>query len=117
MKVCKVTRLSLPFLFATLFASAESRVVSLQASDGVNLKASYASPGREGPAMLLIHQCNMDRSSWSGISDDMVASGIHVLALDLRGFGESGGEGLAAGFPNLLRKSAGAAALAFDYLV
>ena len=116
MKVCKVTRLSLPFLFATLFASAESRVVSLQASDGVNLKASYASPGREGPAMLLIHQCNMDRSSWSGISDDLVASGIHVLALDLRGFGESGGEGLAAGFPNLLRKSAGDADLAFDYL-
>ena len=56
-------------------------------------------------------------SSWSGISDDLVASGIHVFALDLRGFGESGGEGLAAGFPNLLQKSAGDADLAFEYLV
>ncbi|GIS70129.1 MAG: hypothetical protein CM1200mP9_09500 [Gammaproteobacteria bacterium] len=61
MKVCKVTRLSFPSYSPPLFASAESRVVSLQASDGVNLKASYASPGREGPAMLLIHQCNMDK--------------------------------------------------------
>ena len=117
MKAYKATGLLLPLVFAAFLVSAESRVVNLQAVDGINLKASYTSPGRQGPGMLLIHQCNMDRSSWSGISDDLVASGIHVFALDLRGFGESGGEGLAAGFPNLLQKSAGDADLAFDYLV
>ena len=114
-RVAKI--LLLPLITMALPALAETRVVVLQTSDGVNLKASYTSPGRTGPAMLLIHQCNMDRSSWKAISSDLVASGIHVLALDLRGFGESGGEGLSSGFPALLRKSASDADLAFDYLI
>ena len=117
MKTPVATSLLLYLLTAALTVSAESRVVDLQTSDGINLKASYASPGRTGPAMLLIHQCNMDRSSWKEISSNLVAGGIHVLALDLRGFGESGGEGLSSGFPILLRKSAGDADLAFNYLV
>ena len=114
-RVAKI--LLLPLITMALPALAETRVVVLQTTDGVNLKASYTSPGRTGPAMLLIHQCNMDRSSWKAISSDLVASGIHVLALDLRGFGESGGEGLSSGFPTLLRKSASDADLAFDYLI
>ena len=117
MKKRVTTSLFLSLVTMALPVLAESRVVDLQTSDGVNLKASYTSPGRTGPAMLLIHQCNMDRSSWDAISSDLVAGGIHVLALDLRGFGESGGEGLSSGFPTLLRKSAGDADLAFDYLI
>ena len=117
MKKRVTTSLFLSLITMALPVLAESRVVDLQTSDGVNLKASYTSPGRIGPAMLLIHQCNMDRSSWKAISSDLVASGIHVLALDLRGFGESGGEGLSSGFPTLLRKSASDADLAFDYLI
>ena len=91
MKKRVTTSLFLSLVTMALPVLAESRVVDLQTSDGVNLKASYTSPGRTGPAMLLIHQCNMDRSSWKPISDDLVSSGIHVLALDLRGFGESDG--------------------------
>ncbi|SVC42576.1 uncharacterized protein METZ01_LOCUS295430, partial [marine metagenome] len=117
MKKRVATSLFLSLVTAVLPVLAESIVVDLQTSDGVNLKASYTSPGRTGPAMLLIHQCNMDRSSWDAISRDLVAGGIHVLAFDLRGFGESGGEGLSSGFPTLLQKSASDADLAFDYLV
>ena len=117
MKTRVVRILLLPLITMALTALAETRGVDLQTSDGINLKASYTSPGRTGPAMLLIHQCNMDRSSWEAISSDLVASGIHVLALDLRGFGGSGGEGLSSGFPTLLRKSASDADLAFDYLI
>ena len=117
MKMCFVSSLLLTLATIALPVLAESRVVDLQTSDGVNLKASYTSPGRTGPAMLLIHQCNMDRSSWNTISSDLVSAGIHVLALDLRGFGESGGEGLAGGFPTLLQKSAGDADRAFEYLI
>ena len=117
MKKRVATSLFLSLVTVALPVLAESIVVDLQTSDGVNLKASYTSPGRTGPAMLLIHQCNMDRSSWDAISSDLVADGIHVLALDLRGFGESGGEGLSSGFPTLLQKSASDADLAFDYLI
>jgi dienelactone hydrolase len=95
---------------------AQSGDVDLKAADGVNLKATYASPGRPGPGMLLIHQCNMDRTSWTGVTAALVKAGVHVLTLDLRGFGDSGGEGMSAGFPTFMEKSAGDADMAFDYL-
>ena len=95
---------------------AQSGDVNLKAADGVNLKATYTSPGRPGPGMLLIHQCNMDRTSWTGVTAELVSAGIHVLTLDLRGFGDSGGEGMSGGFPTLLQKSAGDSDMAFEYL-
>ena len=98
-------------------AAAQSTDVDLKASDGVTLKATYTSPGRPGPAMLLIHQCNMDRTSWSGISAALVDAGVHVLTMDLRGFGDSGGEGMSGGFPNLMAKSVADVDMAFAYLV
>jgi len=97
-------------------ARAQSVGVDLKVSDGVTLKGTYTSPGRPGPGMLLVHQCNMDRTSWQGITAQLVGAGIHVLTLDLRGFGESGGEGMRAGFPQLLEKSSGDVDVAFAYL-
>ena len=72
-------------------AAAQSQDVDLTGADGTNLRATYLSPGQPGPAMLLVHQCNMDRTSWSGIASQLVDAGVHVLTLDLRGFGDSGG--------------------------
>ena len=97
-------------------SSAQSTDIDIKAADGVTLKATYTSPGRPGPAMLLIHQCNMDRSSWGGVTAQLVEAGIHVLTMDLRGFGDSGGEGMAGGFPQLLEKSAGDLDLAYALL-
>jgi len=100
-------------------AQAASKDIDLTASDGTMLKATYMSPGQPGPAMLLVHQCNMDRTSWSGIATQLVDAGVHVLTLDLRGFGESGGQGIqeAGGFPNFLQTAHGDVDLAYDYLV
>ena len=84
-------------------ATAAAMDVELKASDGTALKATYRSPGRPGPAMLLIHQCNMDRSSWNELATALVDTGVHVLTMDLRGFGESEGEGLQA--PEASRRS------------
>jgi dienelactone hydrolase len=72
-------------------ADVQKKEVDIQASDGTNLKASYFSPGRSGPAMILLHQCNMDRHAWDGLANDLAAAGFHVLTFDFRGFGESGG--------------------------
>ena len=96
---------------------AQSKDVDLEAADGTNLKATYTSPGRPGPAMLLIHQCNMDRHSWNDISSNLVQAGVHVLTVDLRGFGDSGGEPLSSGgFQNLMMKSPADLDMAYDYL-
>ena len=72
-------------------ADVQKKDVDLKAADGTNLKASYFSPGHPGPAMILLHQCNMDRHAWDGLAKDLAEAGFHVLTLDFRGFGESRG--------------------------
>jgi dienelactone hydrolase len=69
----------------------EPRIVDLPAADGVILKGTYFSAGKEGPGVLLLHQCNMQRHVWDGLAAQMAASGINVMTFDFRGFGESGG--------------------------
>ena len=75
-------------------AQVQKRDIDIKASDGVNLKGTYFSPPRSGPAMLLLHQCNMDRHAWDSLAADLAGAGIHVLTLDYRGYGESGGDKL-----------------------
>ena len=98
-------------------AAAQSQDVDLTSADGTVLKATYMSPGQPGPAMLLVHQCNMDRTSWSGIASQLVDADVHVLTLDLRGFGESGGPPLREiGFQTFMQHAPGDVDVAFDYL-
>jgi dienelactone hydrolase len=84
--------------------------VDVPAADGTVLKGSYFSPGKPGPAILLIHQCNMDRHAWDTLTPDLVAAGIHVLTYDQRGFGTTGGRADQ-------EKSAGDADAALAYLM
>ena len=77
---------------AGLSAEVHKKDVDIKAPDGVNLKGTYFSAGRPGPAMLLLHQCNMDRHAWDGLAADLAGNGFNVLTIDFRGFGESGGE-------------------------
>jgi len=64
----------------------------LAAPDGVKLKVTYYSAGKPGPGVLLMHQCNRDRTSWDPLARQLAEAGLNVLTLDYRGYGESGGE-------------------------
>src|SRR5215472_12012930 len=75
-------------------AATQKTDVDIKAADGVVLKGTYFSPGRTGPAMILLHQCNMDRHAWDGLAKDLAESGLHVLTVDFRGYGDSGGDRL-----------------------
>ena len=77
---------------ATAAAQTVPVPVTLKAPDGITLKASYYSPGKPGPAVMLLHQCNASRSSWASLATAAASRGYHVLAMDYRGFGESGGD-------------------------
>src|SRR5271157_4854119 len=77
---------------ATLGAQVEMRYAEIAAPDGLKLKASYYSPEKPGPGVLLLHQCNRDREVWNDLAAQLAASGLHVLTFDYRGYGESGGE-------------------------
>lgn len=88
----KILAIAATLAFAAgLSAEVQKKDVDIKAADGTNLKGTYFTNGRSGPAMLLIHQCNMDRHAWDGLASDLAANGISVLTYDNRGFGESGG--------------------------
>lgn len=61
----------------------------IAAPDGAKLRATYYSPGKPGPAILLLHQCNMDRKSWKNLALALSEKGVHVLTFDYRGYGET----------------------------
>jgi dienelactone hydrolase len=74
------------------FAQAPApRMVDLTAPDGMKLKATYFSSGKSGPGVMLLHQCNRDRTMWNELAPKLAESGLNVLTLDFRGYGDSGG--------------------------
>ena len=80
---------------ALWFASAAApgpRTVDITAPDGAVLKATYYSADRPGPGVVLHHMCPTSRVSWEPLGPQLSAAGIHALALDYRGYGDSAGE-------------------------
>jgi len=67
------------------------RTVDLKAADGTILKATLYAASEPGPGAILFHQSNRNRSSWDGTARRLSAAGIHVLTVDMRGHGETGG--------------------------
>ena len=95
----KTKTIAVAFLLVCVFgftAAAQNapapRIVDLKAADGTALKATYFAAGRPGPGVLLVHQSNRDRKSWDSLAAQLATAGINTLTLDMRGFGESGGE-------------------------
>lgn len=74
------------------FAVPQERVVELNAPDRTKLKVTYFAAAKPGPGVLLLHQCNRQRRVWDGLAQQLATAGANVLTMDLRGFGESGGE-------------------------
>jgi dienelactone hydrolase len=81
-------------LLAACAAAQTPRDVDFTASDGTRLKGTFfaaQTAGKPAPAVMLLHMCNTDRKSWRPVAEQLAASGINVLTVDNRGFGESGG--------------------------
>jgi pimeloyl-ACP methyl ester carboxylesterase len=69
--------------------------VDLTTSDAVHLKATYYSPKNStvrADALLLLHEAYDDSRSWDSFGKAAQERGYAVLAVDLRGHGQSGGE-------------------------
>lgn len=77
------------FLFVlTLAGSAlAQRAVSLRTQDGWTLAAQIYGKGPRG--LVLIHGGRFTKESWKKQAEGFVAAGYQVIAIDLRGFGES----------------------------
>jgi alpha-beta hydrolase superfamily lysophospholipase len=59
----------------------------LRTSDGVRLYAIEA--GRGSVGVVLVHESPADLCGWTPLLPSLTRAGFHVLALDLRGFGDS----------------------------
>ncbi len=66
--------------------------VDLKANDGTRLKATYYSAGKPGPGIVLLHMCNSQRTAWASLGPKLAAQGMHAIAIDYRGYGQSGGK-------------------------
>ncbi len=74
----------------TLTASSQANELTLTTDKGFELKASYYQSNHTSDrGVLLLHQCNYNRTMYNDIGQQLSDKGIHALSLDFRGFGDS----------------------------
>ena len=84
--------LGLLIVAGTRPASAAGRPVALHASDGTPLSAMLYETGLQpAPAVVLVHMLTRSHADWASFAEQLQQAGFVVLALDLRGHGDSGG--------------------------
>lgn len=70
-----------------------AKEVVLETEEGFKLVTDYyQSVKSSNLAVLMLHQCNYNRSMYQGVGQELAQRGIHSLSLDFRGFGESTSE-------------------------
>jgi pimeloyl-ACP methyl ester carboxylesterase len=91
------------FLLASLLVSrtALAGPISLTASDGVTLAADEFGSGANG--VVLVHGKGRSAEDWTLFAERLAGRGFHVVALDLRGHGDStiAAELTAADYPKM----------------
>ncbi|GAB4440893.1 MAG: hypothetical protein Kow00120_09180 [Anaerolineae bacterium] len=66
--------------------------VAFLAADGLTLHGLYYPQPEASPGVLLLHMLGRTKEDWENIAGAMQAAGFVVLAMDLRGHGDTGGE-------------------------
>jgi len=80
-------------LFSVLSCVSYAEKLTLTTEQGFELKADYySSNNMANRAVLMLHQCNYNRTMYDAIGEQLSQKGIHALSLDFRGFGESANE-------------------------
>jgi len=84
-----LTSISMLSLFISVTSFAQE--ITLPTSDKFSLKADYyqAVVLNDKRGVLMLHQCNYNRTMYNKIGEQLAQRGIHALSLDFRGFGES----------------------------
>lgn len=67
----------------------EPETVVIQAEDGALLVGDFYYVNPLSPTIILFHQLYTSRTSWQPVISPLVGSQYNVLAVDIRGFGES----------------------------
>jgi esterase/lipase len=66
--------------------------VQFAAPDGLVIASTlYPAPSRPAPTVLLLHMAGSNRTAWNPLAQQLQATGFNVVAIDLRGHGDTGG--------------------------
>lgn len=68
--------------------------VTVQAADGLELVGTFYAPHEPSPpwpGVILMHMVYGSRQDWQEVAGELTGAGYAVLALDMRGHGDSGG--------------------------
>jgi pimeloyl-ACP methyl ester carboxylesterase len=80
-------------VWAAPAAGVEPKPVSFPAADGMKIAADYYAPPStnrgDAPLVILLHMYRSDRKAWEPLIAPLQEAGFAILALDLRGHGES----------------------------
>ncbi|MBI4478088.1 MAG: alpha/beta hydrolase [Acidobacteria bacterium] len=67
--------------------------VSLATADGVRLAGTFYQAARSAatpaPAVILLHMLTRSKADWDDVAERLASGGIHALAIDFRGHGNS----------------------------
>ncbi len=80
------------FGLSTTLAQSPAQAVEITAADGKTLYASYYAAAGDGKAVILLHQLYTTRDSWTPLIEPLLNAGFDVLAVDLRGYGQTRGK-------------------------
>ncbi len=81
-------------VFPTPTAGATETTIKMQfaMSDGLSIVGTfYSAPHRPAPAALLLPPFGSNKEVWQSVAIQLQSAGYSVLAIDVRGFGETGG--------------------------
>lgn len=65
--------------------------ISIESSDGVKLVGELYRPTQSKKGVILFHMLGGSKKDWGGLIEQLVENNLIVLAVDLRGHGESAG--------------------------
>jgi len=75
---------------AMTLVHARPQRVSFRTEDGVTIAAVWYEPSfSPAPAVVLVHMLQRSKRDWEGLATRLAGAGIGVLAIDLRGHGDS----------------------------
>lgn len=70
---------------------ASAEIVTAEATDGLTLVGEFYAAPDTAPSILLMHMLGSRRTAWQPLVPALTDRGYNVLAVDLRGHGETGG--------------------------